>query len=109
MQAAQRSWEGRRTRLPDWAADLSAALESGACGQFVLHGNVHDRFTIAGRFVGIDRFVEDEMLGRTDVIFSYDLGNGLAVRRSAWRLHTDAVELSATPVIEPVGSTDASE
>jgi hypothetical protein len=86
MQAAQRSQEGRRTRLPDWAADLSAALESGACGQFVLHGNVHDRFTIADRFVGIDRFVEDGMLGTTDVIFSYDLGNGLAVERGEKRL-----------------------
>ena len=85
MQAAQRSREAG-TRLPDWAVDLSVALESGACGQFVLYGNVHDRFTIEDRFVGIDRFVEDEMLGTTDVIFSYDLGNGLVVERGEKRL-----------------------
>jgi hypothetical protein len=85
MQAAQRAHEAG-TRLPDWAADLAVALESGACGQFVLYGNVHDRFTIADRFVGIDRFVEDEMLGTTDVIFSYDLGNGLLVERGEKRL-----------------------
>jgi hypothetical protein len=58
----------QRARLPDWAANLSIALESGACGQFVLYGNVHDRSAIGDRFVGIDRFVEDEMLGSTDVI-----------------------------------------
>ena len=86
MPAAQRSPEAGRTALPEWAGDLSVALESGACGQFVLYGNVHDRFTIADRFVGIDRFVEDEMLGTTDVIFSYDLGNGLTVERGEKRL-----------------------
>ncbi len=73
-------------RLPEWAIDLSIALESGACGQFILYGNVHDRFAIGGRFVGIDRFLEDEMLGATDVVFSYDLGNGLKVERGEKRL-----------------------
>ncbi|HEV2271565.1 MAG TPA: ATP-binding protein [Steroidobacteraceae bacterium] len=82
----QRSPEGGRAPLPDWAADLSVALESGACGQFVLYGNVHDRFTIGDQFVSIDRFVEDEMLGTTDVILSYDLGNGLTVERGEKRL-----------------------
>jgi len=85
MQAAWPLPEGR-ARLPEWAADLSIALESGACGQFVLYGNVHDRFAIGDRFVGLDRFVEDEMLGATDVILSYDLGNGLTVERGEKRL-----------------------
>ncbi|MGH8258352.1 MAG: AAA family ATPase, partial [Steroidobacteraceae bacterium] len=75
-----------RVSLPDWAVDLSIALESGACGQFVLYGNVHDRFAIGDRFVGLDRFIEDEMLGSTDVILSYDLGNGLTVDRGEKRL-----------------------
>jgi ATPase family associated with various cellular activities (AAA) len=86
MQVVQRSPEARRETLPEWAADLSVTLESGACGQFVLYGNVHDRFTIGDRLVGIDRFVEDEMLGTTDVILSYDLGNGLSVDRGEKRL-----------------------
>jgi len=86
MQSVQQSAERGRARLPDWAADLSVALESGACGQFVLYGNVHDRFAIGDRFVGIDRFIEDEMLGTTDVILSYDLGNGLIVERGEKRL-----------------------
>ena len=63
----QRSPGEGRARLPDWAAELSVALESGACGQFVLYGNVHDRFTIGDRLVSIDRFVEDETLATTDV------------------------------------------
>src|SRR6516165_10255907 len=72
--------------LPEWAEDLSIALESGACGQFVLYGNVHDRLAIGGRFVGIDRFIQDEMLAATEVIFAYDLGNGLTVERGEKRL-----------------------
>ncbi len=73
-------------RPPDWATDLSIALESGACGQFLLYGNVHDRFAIGGRFVGLDRFLEEEMLATADVVFSYDLGNGLKVERGEKRL-----------------------
>jgi hypothetical protein len=65
MQAVQASREGQQTRLPEWATDLSVSLESGACGQFVLYGNVHDRFAVGDQFVAIDRFVEDEMLGAT--------------------------------------------
>lgn len=43
-------------------------------------------FTTEDRFVGMDRFVEDEMLGATSVILSYDLGNGLTVERGERRL-----------------------
>jgi ATPase family protein associated with various cellular activities (AAA) len=86
MQSVQQSAKKGPARLRDWAADLSGALESGACGQFVLYGNIHDRFAIGDRFVGIDRFIEDEMLGTTDVILSYDLGNGLIVERGEKRL-----------------------
>ncbi len=67
--------------LPDWAADLAGAIESGACSQFVLYGNVHDRLALDGRFVGLGHFVQDEMLSATEVVFSYDLGNGLTVER----------------------------
>jgi hypothetical protein len=86
MQAVQASREGQPAGLPEWATDLSVSLESGACGQFVLYGNVHDRFVVGDQFVAIDRFVEDEMLGATDVILSYDLGNGLTVERGEKRL-----------------------
>jgi hypothetical protein len=34
---------------PGWATDLNIALESGASGQFILYGNVHDRLAVNGR------------------------------------------------------------
>ena len=71
---------------PAWAMDLSVAFESGASGQFVLYGNVHDRLAVGGRVVNIERYIQDELLASFDVVFSYDLGNGLAVERGDERL-----------------------
>jgi hypothetical protein len=71
---------------PDWAAELSLAFESGASGQFVLYGNVHDRLAVGDRLVNIDRYVQDELLAGFAVIFAYDLGNGLTVERGGDRL-----------------------
>ena len=48
-------------RVPDWAAELYAAFESGACGQFILYGNVHDRLAVGGRLVNIERYIQDEL------------------------------------------------
>src|SRR5688500_7037087 len=71
---------------PAWAAELSAAFESGASGQFILYGNVHDRLAVGGRLVNIERYVQDELLPGFSVILAYDLGNGLTVERGAERL-----------------------
>jgi len=73
-------------RVPDWAAELYVAFESGACGQFILYGNVHDRLAVGGRLVNIERYIQDELLAGFDVIFAYDLGNGLTVQRGGERL-----------------------
>jgi hypothetical protein len=66
--------------------DLYVAFESGASGQFILYGNVHDRLAVAGRLVNIERYIQDELLAGFDVVFCYDLGNGLTVERGAERL-----------------------
>jgi hypothetical protein len=71
---------------PDWAAELYISFESGASGQFILYGNVHDRLAVGGRLVSIERYIEDELLASFHVIFSYDLGNGLTVERGGERL-----------------------
>jgi hypothetical protein len=71
---------------PSWAAELVLAYESGANGQFVLHGNVYDRLPIGGRLVNLPRFLEEELLSAFSVVFTYDLGNGLRVSRGAERL-----------------------
>jgi len=34
---------------PEWATELNVAFESGASGQFVLYGNVHDRLAAPTR------------------------------------------------------------
>src|SRR6201999_3320031 len=71
---------------PDWAADLYVAFESGASGQFILYGNVHDRLAVNGRLVNFERYIQDELLASFDVVFSYDLGNGLTIERGGERL-----------------------
>jgi hypothetical protein len=71
---------------PEWARQLHLAFESGASGQFVLHGNVSDRMPLDARLVNIEHYVRDELLQDFDVVFMYDLGNGLAVIRGGEQL-----------------------
>jgi hypothetical protein len=71
---------------PAWATELNVAFESGASGQFVLYGNVHDRLAVGGRLIPIERYIQDELLASFDVVSSYGLGNGLTVERGRDRL-----------------------
>ena len=71
---------------PDWLRELALAYESGAHGQFVLYGNVSDRFVLDGRLVPLARYLETQLLGGFQVVFTFDAGNGLAVARGAERL-----------------------
>jgi hypothetical protein len=71
---------------PQWAIDLNVAFESGASGQFILYGNVHDRMAVGGKLVNIERYIQDELLSGFSVVFSYDLGNGLTAERGAEHL-----------------------
>jgi hypothetical protein len=89
---------------PAWAMDLSVAFESGASGQFILYGNVHDRMAVGERLVNIERYIQDELLGSFDVIFSYDLGNGLTVERGAERLAQWVPAALRTMPQEPLGA-----
>jgi hypothetical protein len=70
----------------EWAIGLSQRFESGASGQFILYGNVHDRIAVGSQLVNIERYIQDELLSSFDVIFSYDLGNGLTLERGSERL-----------------------
>ena len=67
--------------FPSWADELVLAYESGAHGQFVLYGNVHDRIPVSGRLVNLAGFIEQDLLRQFKVVLSYDLGNGLAIER----------------------------
>jgi hypothetical protein len=66
---------------PAWAAELARSYESGAHGQFILYGNVHDRLAVDGRLVNLAAYLEDELLRGFQVVFAYDLGNGLRIER----------------------------
>jgi AAA+ superfamily predicted ATPase len=71
---------------PEWAQQLCVSFKSGAAGQFVLHGNVHDRRPLGGQLINVEDYVCNELLADFDVVFSYDLGNGLSVTRGGERL-----------------------
>jgi hypothetical protein len=71
---------------PEWARQVFVSFESGASGQFVLHGNVNDRMPCRGQLVNIEHYIRDELLCDFDVVFLYDLGNGLSVARGGERL-----------------------
>jgi len=69
------------SNAPTWATELALAYESGAHGQFILYGNVHDRIAVGSRLVNLAGYLEDELLSGFKVVLSYDLGNGLMIER----------------------------
>ena len=66
--------------LPPWAENLISLYASTAANQFLLYGNVNDRFVLEGRTLGsLYEFLARVMMPRFDVILSYDLGNGIRI------------------------------
>ena len=47
---------------PAWANELALAYESGAHGQFILYGNVHDRVAVGGRLINLAGYLENDLL-----------------------------------------------
>lgn len=89
--------------LPAWAERLVALYQSHAASQFILYGNVNDRFLLDGRTMGtIDEFLTRTMLGRFDVVLSYDLGNGVRIEKGGeivtrWPAYRESAELPRAP------------
>lgn len=92
--------------LPAWAAELTASYESGACNQFILHGNVNDRMLIEAtgqaRLGTLRDFLLQVLLDPFEVVLSFDLGNGIRVEKggeifSQWPPLKQAPELSKQP------------
>lgn len=71
--------------LPPWAAQIAALYESGAASQFILYGNVQDRFVLPlpgqTALAGVVEFFLRVLMPRFDVVLSYDLGNGIRVEK----------------------------
>lgn len=85
------------TVLPPWAEALKLAYESGAHGQFILHGNVADRFALDGRLVGLVEYLDARLLKGFPLVFVFDPGNGLSAWRSseAFQAWPGAAQLSS--------------
>ena len=60
-----------------------ARYESGAGNQFILHGNVEDRFVLpdSPSLGSLSEFLQSALLGRFDVILTYDVGNGIRIEK----------------------------
>lgn len=71
--------------LPAWAREVIAGYESGAAGCYILHGNINDRFLLsksgAESLGSLSDYLEEALLGRFEVVLSYDLGRGIRVER----------------------------
>lgn len=69
--------------LPSWSRELIELYESGAASQFILHGNIADLLLMpSSRALGtLDVYLKDVLLGKFDVVLSYDVGNGVRVEK----------------------------
>ena len=92
--------------LPGWAAEVIALYESQSASQFLLTGNVADRFLLplAGKAAlgSLTDFLGRVLMPRFDVILSYDLGNGLRIEKGAeafsqWPAFKEQPELPRAP------------
>ncbi len=91
--------------LPSWAGEVIDLYESGACAQFILHGNVSDRMLLPGRdgesrVATLDEFLRERLLASFEVIISYDLGNGIRVEKGGdrfaeWPIGKEAIRPKA--------------
>lgn len=93
--------------LPVWAAEMIALYQSHAASQFVLSGNVNDRFLLPlggghSALGSLTDFLGKVLLPRFDVVLSYDLGNGLRVEKGGdiftqWPAFQQSPELPRAP------------
>ncbi|HJQ39909.1 MAG TPA: AAA family ATPase [Thermoanaerobaculia bacterium] len=89
--------------LPLWAERLISLYASAAANQFLLYGNVNDRFLIEGRTLGsLYEFLTRVMMPRFDVVLSYDLGNGVRIDKGGeivqrWPAYRESPELPRAP------------
>lgn len=80
--------------LPDWANLMRDHFRSGAVSQFIIHGNIFDLVPwckenaaasehAACQHLSLQRFLDDVMFARFDVVFRYDRGHGLRATRGS--------------------------
>lgn len=92
--------------MSDWAAQMIALYESEAASQFILYGNVNDRFVLPlpneASLGSLKDFFLRVLMPRFDVVLSYDLGNGVRIEKggdhvSQWPAFKEQPELPKAP------------
>jgi hypothetical protein len=91
--------------LPPWSQELAAAYASNASTQFILHGNVNDRFLlplVPARSGSLTDFLSNVLMPRFDLILTYDIGNGIRISKGAeilgdWPAFKESKELPRPP------------
>jgi hypothetical protein len=93
-------------QLPEWAERLIDLYESETANQFILYGNVNDRFVLPSgdtcKLGSLYDFLRDILMPRFEVLLSYDLGNGIRIERggellSQWQGFKESPELPKAP------------
>lgn len=89
--------------LAPWAARLVSLYQSHAANQFLLHGNVNDRYLLDARTLGsLYEYLTRVILPRFDVVLSYDVGNGVRIEKgneivTKWPAFKENPELPKVP------------
>ncbi len=91
--------------LPPWAEKLISLYESHAANQFILYGNVNDRFVLPlepETLGNLYDFLRKVMMPGFDIVLSYDLGNGIRIDKggeifSKWQGFKEQPELPRNP------------
>ncbi|HEX2059749.1 MAG TPA: hypothetical protein VHK90_03335, partial [Thermoanaerobaculia bacterium] len=85
------------------ASRIISLYQSHAANQFVLYGNVNDRFLLDHRTLGsLYEYLGRVILPRFDVVLSYDLGNGIRIEKGGeivtkWPAYKENPELPRAP------------
>ena len=71
--------------LSPWARQLVTQYESGAANQFLLYGNIHDRFVFGDdekkELGDLKDFLLRVLMSNFDVVLSYGIGDGLRLEK----------------------------
>jgi len=65
------------TALPTWAKEMRDLFRSGACAQFILHGNIFDAVPHEGRMLSVRSFLDEVMFAGYNVVLHYDRSRGV--------------------------------
>ena len=92
--------------MPAWADEVIALYQSGAASQFILYGNIDDRFVLPlgedAKLGSLTDFLEHVLMPRFDVVLSYDIGNGIRIEKGGslfeqWPAYKERQELPKSP------------